>query len=321
MSDISPGDQSVDDISASMFRKLCKELSGMGTKYAILIGEGEPLLHSQLIELVDAAKENGMHVTLLTNGTLLDEKKIKSFVQAKLDVLKVSLWGSTAEEYEKNHPQVGQNYFHRIVAGLKRTAFIKQEMRSPLPTVILHQPITKYNVKGIGKAIDLVQKTGSNALSFSPLKSWRGALDTYALSSDETKNAIVTLDQVGRRLEGLGIKHNIAETIIRYKKGEAVWRSLPCYMGWLNARIKVDGTVLPCASCYLTLGNISETRFSDIWNGNAYKSFRRNARTCEGLSKMHHVCDCGFCCHVEQNMKVHRLFKWFSPLYKVSWKS
>jgi MoaA/NifB/PqqE/SkfB family radical SAM enzyme len=311
----------VEDISVNTFKKICQELNGMGTKYMILIGEGEPLLHPQLLKLIYMAKENGRHVTLLTNGVLLDVTKIKSFVKAKLDVLKVSMWGSTAKEYANNHPKVGPGYFNRIVANLKRTASIKKEEQSQYPTVVLHQPITKYNFKGLGNSVDLVQKTRSDVLSFSPLKSWRGALNAYALISDETKSVIKSLEQVRIRLENLGIKHNISETISRYRKGEAVWRNLPCYMGWLNARIKVDGTVLPCASCYLPMGNVNDTSFGDVWNGSSYKYYRRRARTCKGLSAMQSDCDCGFCCHVEQNMKVHRIFRWFIPLGASLWKS
>jgi hypothetical protein len=47
-----------------------------------------------------------------------------------------------------------------------------------------------------------------------------------------------------KRLNSLSMEHNIGETLLRYRIGEAVWNKLPCYVGWLHARIKVDGMVL-----------------------------------------------------------------------------
>jgi radical SAM protein with 4Fe4S-binding SPASM domain len=55
----------------------------------------------------------------------------------------------------------------------------------------------------------------------------------------------------------------------------------PCLLPWFSSYITARGEVLPC--CYLTgeqavMGNIFEQSFSAIWNGEAYRQFRKNLR-------------------------------------------
>jgi MoaA/NifB/PqqE/SkfB family radical SAM enzyme len=310
---LSPGDQEVLDFSFELFKRLCDELKSMGASELILIGEGEPFLHPRLFDLVSVVKGMGFHVTLLTNGTLLDETRIQSLVESRLDILRVSLWASTPEEYERSYPGSSPGNFRRIVDGLQRLAHMKAERKSKFPTVVLHQPINRYNSQNIGEMVDLAHTTGCDTLSFSPLKTWRGQLASFALSPDEEKLLEPALSRMKRRLSSLSIKHNIDHTLLRYRIGEAVWQELPCYIAWLHARIKVDGTVLPCEPCGLPMGRLEENTFQEIWNGPAYRNFRRQALTREGLGRLGEHCDCGFCCHVEDNLRVDRIFRWVSP--------
>ena len=309
---VSPGDQSVNDIDLAMFERLCNDLVAIKTRYLILIGEGEPLLHPQIINLIATAKKAGLHVTLMTNGVLLDAGKISAFLDVRLDVLKVSFWATSVEEYHKNHPGSPPRLFEKIVSGLEQTKRMKKQRRSLLPTVILHQPITRFNSRNIGDTVELTCRTGSDVLSFSPLKTWGGMLERFGLSRSEERRMASDLRRLQYRLDALEIQHNIPEVLRRYRIGPAVWRAAPCYMGWLNTRIKVDGTVMPCEPCYLLMGNLQDRSFKDIWNAKPYQQFRIRTRSRQGLASMSKACDCSYCCHVDHNMRVHRIFRWLA---------
>lgn len=310
----SPGDRSILDIPFSLAEKLFEEFKEMGTSGLILIGEGEPFLHPRLFDIILAAKDAGLHITLLTNGTLLNKTNVHSIIGSGLDILKVSLWASSAEEYEKNYPGTTSANFENIIKGLRILAHIKVKQKSTLPTVVLHHPISRHNFKKIDTMVDLVDTTGCHTLSFSPFKSRRGKLASAALSLDEEKFLCLSLDRMKKRLDSLPINHNIDQTLLRYEIGEEVRETLPCYIGWLHARIKVDGTVFSCNPCDLPMGNLNENRFQEIWNTSTYRHFRRKTLTRKGLASMSKHCDCGYCCHVEDNLRVHRLFRWFAPL-------
>ena len=106
------------DISFDLFKKLCHELKAMDTHALILIGDGEPLLHDRIFDMLSVAKQVGFHVTLVTNGTLLDRDNIQALFDSQLDILQVSLWAGSEKEYEKNYPGVPLDFFKKVVESV-----------------------------------------------------------------------------------------------------------------------------------------------------------------------------------------------------------
>jgi MoaA/NifB/PqqE/SkfB family radical SAM enzyme len=307
------GNYEVLDIDVAFFQRVCSELRAMGTQGLILMGDGEPFLHRQLFELIAVAKENDLHLTVFTNGTLLDDKRIKALIAAQPDVLKVSLWGGTAEDYARNYPGAPTDNFNRISEGLQRLAAAKKEQHRSLPITRLHHPINRNNFRNLDATLDLALQTGCDELSFSPFKTRGGRLTEAALTADEERDVCANLRQIGRWLEALTIKHNIRETLFRYRIGEAVWKKMPCYIGWLHVRVKVDGVVFACNSCDWPLGNLNECALRDIWNSQETKIFRRQAMTRWGLTLMADRCTCEYCCHAGDNWRVHRMLRFLPP--------
>jgi MoaA/NifB/PqqE/SkfB family radical SAM enzyme len=155
-----PGDQAILDISFDLVEKLCEELATMGTTMISFMGEGEPMLHPHLKDMISTAKASGLKVTLITNGTLLDEARIHSFIDSRLDLLRVSLSASSVEEYEQNYPGTNPDYFKKVVNGLKLLSVLKTEKGTKFPSVHLHQPINKNNFEKINATVDLAYETG-----------------------------------------------------------------------------------------------------------------------------------------------------------------
>jgi radical SAM protein with 4Fe4S-binding SPASM domain len=244
---------------------------------------------------------------------MLDKAKAKLLIDSRLDILKVSCWASSSDEYERNYPGANPDNFEKIVTGLRHLAHAKTKHASSLPRVVLHQPINANNFQAVDAMAELAHTTGCNMLSLSPFKTRKGKLASLALSPDQERLLCLSLSRMKGKLNALSIRHNIDQTLLRYRIGEAVWQKLPCYIAWLHARVKVDGTVLPCNPCDLPMGNLKRSSLSEIWNDSPYKDFRKRTRTREDLMSMGRHCDCGFCCHVKDNVRVHRIFKWLSP--------
>lgn len=301
------------DISFELFKKLCDDLKAMGTNNIFLTGEGEPLLHPRVMDVILTAKEAGLHVTLVTNGTLLGETQIQSLIGSRLDTIRVSLWAGSIEEYEKNYPGSDPYNFCKIIDGLRLLSHLKAERNSTTPFVVLHHPINRNNFSNIDKMADLTYKAGCNALTFSPIKCWWDTLAPLVLSVEEEKLLFRRLTIMEKNLDSLSLKHNIATTILNYRLRNDVWQKLPCYIAWLHARIRTNGAVLPCQRSHRTAGNLNEEGLRQIWNGPAFREFRRKAMTVKGMKSMGEYCEFDLCGWVEDNMRVHRIFKWFSP--------
>jgi MoaA/NifB/PqqE/SkfB family radical SAM enzyme len=303
-----------DDLDAGMFADLCRELKTIGTGTLVLCGEGEPMLHPRLFDLIALAKTTGARVVLLTNGSLLDQAKMQALVSSRLDVLRVSLWGSSAEEYANNYPGSNPEYLSRIGARLNEFASIKEGRRSLLPRIAPHLVINRHNCRKIESFVDLAIEARVNAVSFSPLHSIFGGLASIALSKEEERTLKDSLRQAARRLHSCGVDHNVEETIQRYDIGEEVRRKVPCYVAWTHPRIRVDGTVHPCGPCTWAVGSLREQSLREIWNGPGYRSFRKKVLSPSSSSFIDENCDCSYCCHIIDNLRIHRFYKWLTPM-------
>ena len=181
----SPGDHAQKDIPVNLLEKLCNELKIMGTNQIVLTGEGEPFLHPHLFDLISIAKKAGFNITLLTNGTFLDETTPYSLINSGLDILRVSLWVTSREEYEQNRPQSNPGNFKRITDGLKFMSQFKMKQKTKSTSLILHYPINRFNFKRIEALTDLAITTGCDGVSFSAFVTSWDKLSSFTLSFEE----------------------------------------------------------------------------------------------------------------------------------------
>ncbi len=252
----------------------------------------------------------------MTNGTLLNEENVRALIETRPDVVRVSLWASSPDEYRENYPGCRPELLDEVVDGLSRLCAAKAERGRATPCISLHQPISRYNCGGIERFIDLAREAACDGVSFSPLKPMGVGTDALGLTGELETRVRRSLVQEKTRLEAVGLCHNIDETLRRYEIGKNVWRTAPCYMGWIHARVRVDGTVLPCDPCNKALGDLKENSFAEIWNGPGYRWFRRTCLSRRGEARVRETCDCDFCCYIEENLRVHRVYRWFLPLFR-----
>ena len=303
-------------MSLDQIKTLCDGLRRLGTREMILTGEGEPFLHPRLFEIISLCKEAGLYVHLFTNGTLLDESNVAALVDSGVDILRVSLWAASAEEYAKCYPGVDPDNFQRTLNGVRLVSSLKAKRGTALPTLILTGPLNRHNWKGIGDKIRLAHEIGTDGVTFTPYRHWRGEFSSATLSGGEIDEVCHDLAQSRGLVESLGLSHNLDEALLRFRLGEAFWSDLPCYIGWFHSQITVDGTVVPCGACPIPLGNLNESTFEDIWNGPQYRAFRARSMGTRGWALEEERCDCSYCCFARLNSRVHRYFRWLAPLVR-----
>ena len=84
-----------------MIDEVAKESNGL-CQYIRYTANGETLLHPQFEEIISyAGKYAKTKINITTNGHLLDDYKIKVILEAKVDVLDISLDAFTSETYAK----------------------------------------------------------------------------------------------------------------------------------------------------------------------------------------------------------------------------
>ena len=86
-------------------KKMIKEVSTVGkgiTKYIRYTSNGEPLVHPRSYEMIqDAVENSGTKVTLTTNGTLLNEKRMFKILKTGLHMIDISTDAASNDTYKK----------------------------------------------------------------------------------------------------------------------------------------------------------------------------------------------------------------------------
>jgi MoaA/NifB/PqqE/SkfB family radical SAM enzyme len=309
-----PGNPDVEEISVELVEKICKELPELGTGEIILVGEGEPFLHPRLIDFITTFKKAGLKVQVFTNGTLLHKDIVNPLIESGLDVLNVSIWAVNDSEHAACHPETSRKLLKKRIEGLKRIARCKTEKGRKLPRINLNMPLNRSNYLNIKGREELAGQVGCDSVSISYFRDWGGRFQPLTLSSNDLELISTDLREMQRCLKFKGISMNSDEYLALASLGPRAWRSVPCYAGWFQCYIKVDGTILPCGHCYYAVGNIMEQSFESIWYGPHMENFRRRGIRMFGASIPLEPCDCANCCQIRDNLKVHRTFKWIAPL-------
>ncbi len=224
-----------------------EELSKGGTKGIVLEGGGEPTLYSEFPKVVRYAKENGLALGLITNGTVrLDKEVIREF-----EWIRVSLDASTAEEYMQLK---GIDYFERVLMNI---AYYSKFCT----TVGVGYVVTNTNLSEIETLVMRVREAGVSYIQMRPVVDNRDlypyGIDLSFLKFYQSANFAVIVD---------GMKEN----------AEVGNGHLPCKAHSLTTIVSGDGAVYICGRLNIydwmkPIGNINEQRFDDIWNGQIRK--------------------------------------------------
>lgn len=226
-----------------LFEKIMKELSDARRKPVVhLHGFGEPLLDTALPERIKLAKACGIKQTyIVTNASLLFPETSRSLINAGLDTMKISFYGTDEASYNATMRRLD---FKVALQNIKDFMQIRKELKKSNPKLILQY---------------LPQETnGAKIMEFQSL--WRSLPDK---KRGDCLN-ISSLDNFGG-----GKSYNIVG-----KKIVSV-----CFYPWSALSVLWDGTAVTCCVDYngvQGIGDLNDQSIREIWNGAVLSTIRRN---------------------------------------------
>lgn len=267
--------QGLSDLPFDRWDSFFQECEDLGVQRATLSG-GEAFCRPDLFRVIDAVIDHKMRYSLLSNGTLITKKTIKSFEEGKrrlrLDSIQVSIDGSTAFIHNKSRPP---DSFDAAIRGLR--LLINHEF-----PVTVRVTINAHNVYDLDNiASFLLEDIGINSFGTNEADYFGSARcggQRVLLSEKERQYAMDTLLRLQKEYHGrinamagpLSRAHMFADIKKAVDQGKTGFsgRGTLCSCGGVFQKISVlhDGTMVPCNMLpKLTMGVIGINPVSEVW--------------------------------------------------------
>ncbi|RME55693.1 radical SAM protein [Candidatus Parcubacteria bacterium] len=254
-------------LDADILQERLHEMGRLGIKSVMYAGEGEPMLHKKINEIVAYTRAAGIDVAFTTNGTAMGRRFIEQSLQ-HCSWIKVSLNAGHRETYSRIHRTRPED-FERVLSNLR--AAVEYRNANELDTTIGVQAILL--PENHTEMVDLAQTCRALGVDYLVIKPY-----SQHHFSETRLYENLTYDQwleLGKRLEqeerddfSIIFRTN---TMKKYSEERNhaydVCYSTPA----LWAYIMADGSVYSCSAYLLderfALGNINNSSFKEIWEG------------------------------------------------------
>ena len=294
-----PPEKSRCDLSTTEVKDLFQQLRELGT-YSITLTGGEPCLREDLLELVKEAKEKGMQVQIVTNGTLLTEKLVRDLIGCGLDGIWVSIDFPSSELHDEMRGVRGT--WEKAVQGVKLMNSLKNILRTKRPRIGINCVVTNLNYKVIDKILDLQPQWGYKAIRFITYT----GIERLSLTREQTEEfSRKYLPIIRTKLSHYGLSLDTLPHLLllckqrgKLSAGEIVLPlKVMCFIPWFFAIIGAWGDVYPCCHAATApepseaegglvaqsrkepnMGNVRSKKFKEIWNGKEFMDFRRKCK-------------------------------------------
>lgn len=152
-------------LDAEMLCQRLQEMAKLGVKSIMLAGEGEPLLHKEIIRIVATAKKAGLDVSITTNGTA-GSAELWEALLPHLSWLRFSMDAGSAEVHAQVH-QVDERMFGKTINSIQDALNVRKKLGCGV-TIGVQYLMIQQNLHDIESAIQLYDRIGVDYLSFKP---------------------------------------------------------------------------------------------------------------------------------------------------------
>lgn len=222
--------------------------------YLVFYFQGEPYLHPEFLSMVNYAHQKKIYTATSTNAHYLTEENAKKTIESGLDRLIISIDGTTQSVYEQY--RVG-GQLSKVIEGAKNIVKCKRELKSKTPFVVFQFLVVRPNEHQIEEIKSLAKEIGVDDVWFKTAQIYDYKTDPNQLIPSNEKYSRYRKTENGFEFKG--------------KLTNQCWRL------WHDPVITWDGLVAPCCfdkDAQHQMGSLKNMPFKEIWQSEAYQSFR-----------------------------------------------
>lgn len=301
------------ELSTNEALKIIGKLSNNGLSILTFSG-GEPLLRTDIFDLIKYATDNGIYCTIASNGIMMNQKIVEKLNKAGIKRVEIGLDGAKDETHDFLRNKKGS--FKATVKGIKNSVKYGNFEEIAVTTTLY-----KSNIQEVPQIVDFAEKLGATRFYLNRLiPAGRGVNITHLdVSHEEKKNILdylynrfhesvvngggiqcytrgmTYLSRIGYKKSDGQIFHvseafsgydvmfkkryggELSKFVRRYAKGFS-----GCSAGLTYCGLSAQGDIIPCVPAPIKLGNLLEEDLVDIWAKNDILNNMRDRKHLKG---------------------------------------
>ena len=262
-----------DVIPTEKMMEILADFSRMGVKAVTYSGGGEPLMHPDIVDIMQRTLELGIDLSIITNG--------QNLAKERAQVLRSAKWVRVSIDYTdgaqmKRFRNVPEKSFDSVIRNIKNFAEIKNKDCDLAVNYIVH----RNNYKNLGGLTRLLKDSGVENVRFSPMY----VPDFYEYHKPIADEVNEQLAQI-QSLCDEGFTVNSTYNITPGSSHSAVRSYKRCY---IMQTVPVVGADLKVYACHNKaydstgcIGSIKDQSFKQLWFSQETKQYfeQFNAKT------------------------------------------
>lgn len=250
-----------EELNTEEGKALLDEIAKAGFKIMIFSG-GEPLMRPDIFELIEYAAKVGLRPVIGSNGTLITSEVAKKLKNAGAMGIGISLDSMSPEKHDRF--RVYKGAWREATMGMKNCRDVD------LPFQI-HTTIMNWNQDEVEDLIDFAVAMGAVAHHFFFLVPTGRAIniEKESLRAEQYENILSRILEKQKKVP-IELKPTCAPQFMRIanEMGMTPRFNRGCLAGISYCIIGPKGLVQPCAYLNISLGNVRDVPFSELWANN-----------------------------------------------------
>lgn len=274
-------------LDTEVLKSFLHEISAKGTKSIMFAGEGEPLLHKNISELVIYAKSRSLDIAITTNGVSLSKNLLRKILP-RLSWLRISLNAGTNKTYSLIH-RTNPKDFDKVIRNIKEAVQIKKEKGYPC-TIGIQLLLLNENYGEVSMLAEILRSLGADYLTVKPYSQHPSSINRLKPQLDYEK--LLFLEEELRKYATESFKIIFRKQTMLKIAQEKPYKKCLGLPFW--AYLTSKGDLYACSAflgderfCY---GNIYKDSFETIWGGKARREIMKMMESDWDIKNCREIC-------------------------------
>lgn len=242
------------------------QIAEVNRNVLLILTGGEPLLRPDILEISRYASETGFLVVMGTNGVLLDDDTVKRMLDHGVSGAGISLDSYSSEDHDQ---------FRGVDGALEATLKGIEVLSRHRMQFLVQTSVTRMNMDQIPQIVEYAADLGAKVFNLYFLVRTGRGKTVMDLSPEQYESMLGTLFELqekykGRMLVAAKCAPHFKRAIYERESDSPLLQGYPggtCPCGVYYCRISPEGDLTPCPYLPVSVGNLKEKSFVDLWNG------------------------------------------------------